>query len=183
MGTLSFVLLMIAILIGVRWNFTEVLIFHFPNDEWCWAHFHVSIGLFFFFFFFFLGLHQWHMEVPRLSVELELQLLAYTSATAMPDLSHVCDLHHSSWNARFLTQWARPRIKPASSWILVEFVTAEPQWELSSEFQHDNLVWNLAFEHVLVNNQSMKLFSKSYIYWYMYICYLCTYFMVNISIW
>ena len=36
------------------------------------------------------------MEVPRLEVELELQLLAYVTATAMPDLSWVCDLHHSS---------------------------------------------------------------------------------------
>ena len=36
------------------------------------------------------------MEVPRLGVELELQLLAYTTATATLDLSHACDLHHSS---------------------------------------------------------------------------------------
>jgi len=35
------------------------------------------------FFFFFLGLYLQHMEVPRLGVELELQLLAYV--TAMPD--------------------------------------------------------------------------------------------------
>ena len=36
------------------------------------------------------------MEVPRLGVELEPQLLAYTTAIATQDLSHVCDLHHSS---------------------------------------------------------------------------------------
>ena len=36
------------------------------------------------------------MEVPRLGVQSELLLPAYTTATAMPDLSHVCDLHHSS---------------------------------------------------------------------------------------
>ena len=38
------------------------------------------------------------MEVPRLGVEPELQLPAYitASATATPDLSLVCDLHHSS---------------------------------------------------------------------------------------
>ena len=35
------------------------------------------------------------MEVPRLGVESELQLPAYTIATATPDLSHVFDLHHS----------------------------------------------------------------------------------------
>jgi len=35
------------------------------------------------------------MEVPRLGVESELQLLADTTATAMQDLSHISDLHHS----------------------------------------------------------------------------------------
>ena len=36
-------------------------------------------------FFFFLGPHQRHMVVPRLGVEAELQLPAYTTATATPD--------------------------------------------------------------------------------------------------
>ena len=36
------------------------------------------------------------MEVPRLGVQLELYLLAYTTTAAMQDTSHVCDLHHSS---------------------------------------------------------------------------------------
>ena len=36
------------------------------------------------------------MEVPSLGVELELQLPAYTAATATQDPSHICDLHHSS---------------------------------------------------------------------------------------
>ena len=44
--------------------------------------------------FFFLELHLQHMEAPRLGFELELQLPAYT--TAMSDLSHICNLHHSS---------------------------------------------------------------------------------------
>ena len=35
------------------------------------------------------------MEVPRLGVELQLQLLAYVTATAMPDPSHIRDLCHS----------------------------------------------------------------------------------------
>ena len=50
-----------------------------------------------FIYFGFLGLHLQHMEVPRLGVKFELQLPAYITATATPDLSHVCDLHHSSW--------------------------------------------------------------------------------------
>ena len=37
-----------------------------------------------------------HMEVPRLGVELEVQLPAYTTATATQDLSRICDLYHSS---------------------------------------------------------------------------------------
>ena len=36
------------------------------------------------------------MEVPRLGVQLELQLPVYATATATPDLSHVCNLHYSS---------------------------------------------------------------------------------------
>ena len=34
------------------------------------------------------------MEVPKLGVELELELPTY--ATATQDPSHICDLHHSS---------------------------------------------------------------------------------------
>ena len=44
-----------------------------------------------------------------------------------------------------LTQWVRPGIKLASSWILVRFITAEPQWELPndafSEWALDYLEW------------------------------------------
>ena len=36
------------------------------------------------------------MEVPRLGVESELQLQAYTTATATLDLSCICDLCHNS---------------------------------------------------------------------------------------
>ena len=34
--------------------------------------------------------------IPRLGIKSELQLPAYTTATAVRDLSHICDLHHSS---------------------------------------------------------------------------------------
>ena len=50
----------------------------------------------------------------------------YTTDT----LNHICDLHHSSSNAGCLTHRARPGIEPASSWILVQFIIAEPQQEL-----------------------------------------------------
>ena len=51
-------------------------------------------------FFTFLGLYPRHVEVPSLGVESELQLLAYTTAAAMRDLSRICDLHHSSRKCR-----------------------------------------------------------------------------------
>ena len=45
--------------------------------------------------FVFLGPHPWHMEVPKLGVKSELQLLAYTTATATSDLSSICDLYYN----------------------------------------------------------------------------------------
>ena len=44
----------------------------------------------------FLGPRVQRMEVPRLGVGLELQLTAYTTATAILNPSCVCNLHHSS---------------------------------------------------------------------------------------
>ena len=55
--------------------------------------------LFYFIFiylFYFLGPHPWHSEVPRVEDELELQLPAYATGAVMPDLSCICELHHSS---------------------------------------------------------------------------------------
>ena len=52
--------------------------------------------LFGFCFVFLLGPHQWHMEVPRLGFESELQVPAYATATGTQDPSCVCDLPHSS---------------------------------------------------------------------------------------
>ena len=42
--------------------------------------------------FFFLRLHLGHMEVPRLGIQLEPATAADTTATAMPDASHICEL-------------------------------------------------------------------------------------------
>ena len=49
------------------------------------------------------------MEVPRLGVELELQLLAYTTATATRDPSLICDLHHSSQQCWILNPLGKAR--------------------------------------------------------------------------
>ena len=78
-----------------------------------------------FFFFFFLVSHLWHLKVSGLGVKLELQLPAYTTATAAQDLSHICDLHHSLWQDQILSPLSeRAGIETVSSrtlcWVLNE---------------------------------------------------------------
>ena len=102
-------------LIPLRSFKLKVSIVHpFDYIPWCgctlvsctlspWTDMWVVSGLwpiFLIFIFCFLGPHLWHMEVPRLWFESELQLLSYTTATATQDLSHVCNLHHSSRRQR-----------------------------------------------------------------------------------
>ena len=75
----------------------------------------------FIYLFCFLGLHQRHMEVPRLGVKSELQLPAYTTATAILDPSHVCDLYHSSRQHQILNLLSEARDRThelmVPSWI------------------------------------------------------------------
>ena len=89
-----------------------------------------SRNSFFFFLslsFVFLGPHPLHMEVPRLGVQLELQLPAYTTAPATPDPSRVCDLHHSSQHHQILKplsearEWSHNLTGP--SWICFRCAT------------------------------------------------------------
>ena len=51
-------------------------------------------------------LHPHNMEVPRKGVELQ---LAYTTATATPDLSHICELHCSSQQCWILNILSKAR--------------------------------------------------------------------------
>ena len=72
-----------------------------------------SEGQWFFYFFVFMIAPAAYGSY-RLGVELELQLLVYTTTTATPDLSHICDLH-CSLGHRSLSHWAKPEIEPTSS--------------------------------------------------------------------
>ena len=65
--------------------------------------------IYFFIYFSFLWPHLWHMEVLGSGVESELQLLACTTATAMPDLSHNYDLCHSLWQHWIFTPLSKAR--------------------------------------------------------------------------
>ena len=70
------------------------------------------------------------MEVPRLEVISELQLLTYATATAMRDPGWVMTYTTAHGNAGCLTHCVGPGIEHQSSWVLVGFVSAAPPWEL-----------------------------------------------------
>ena len=63
--------------------------------------------MFVFLSFAFLELYPQQVEVPRLRVELELQVLAYNTAT--PDSSCVYNLHHSSQPRQILNPLSEAR--------------------------------------------------------------------------
>ena len=85
----------------------------------------MTISIFFFFFVFsrFSTKPAWHMEVPRLEVELELKLLAYTIPTATQDPSCIFDLHHSLGQRRILNPLSKPR-----DWTRVLMDTSQYSW-------------------------------------------------------
>ena len=84
--------------------------------------------------FVFLGPHLGHMELPRLGVESELQLPAYTQPQQCQIRATSATYTTAHSTAGALTHWSRPGIEPASSRILVRFVSAEPRWELRDFF-------------------------------------------------
>ena len=64
----------------------------------------------------FVWLHLRHVEVPRPGVALELQLhLAYVTATATQDLSHICDLQSSLRQRQIFNPLSDAKV---SSWTL-----------------------------------------------------------------
>ena len=61
------------------------------------------------------------MEVPRLGVKLERKLLAYTTATATPDPSRICDLHYSSWQRQILHPLSKARDQTQNLMVTSQF--------------------------------------------------------------
>ena len=102
-----------SVLESARWEYLH---------QGSWQALPSGFGCVFFFFFCFLGLHPPHVEVSRLGVHSELQLPASATATAMLDLSCVCNLQHSSHQCWILNPLSEARIEPTSTWILVRFV-------------------------------------------------------------
>ena len=93
--------------------------------------------------------------------------VAYGSAQARGQIrATAAGLCHSHSNTRSLTHWARPGIEPASSWILVGFITAESQWKLPTLFFWDIrlsqiICWKDCFPYWIVL-ASLKSTSHKY---------------------
>ena len=117
----------------------------------------------------FLGPHPWHMEVPRLEVELDLWLLAYATATETPDLSCVWAVSvtytTACGNTRSLTHWARPGIEPANSWFLVRFISTAPWQELliSENILSDPFFLSFLASHYSYVHMLLGLMSYGYL--------------------
>ena len=105
---------------------------HHRNVSCCKGRFlgppYIASGLL---FFFFLGPYPWHVEVPRLEVKSELQLLAYATATATRDPSCICDLHHRSRQCQILNPLSEARDRSHNLMVpSLVFVSTAPQREL-----------------------------------------------------
>ena len=77
------------------------------------------VDFYLFIYFWFLRPHVRHIEIFRLWVELELQLLAYVTAIAMHDPSCVYNLHHSSQQNWILSPLSKARVQTC---ILVDTI-------------------------------------------------------------
>ena len=64
----------------------------------------------------------------------------YTTATATPDSSRVCNLHTAHGNVGSLTHRARPGIESATSRFLDGFVSTAPRWELRHPYLHQRFI-------------------------------------------
>ena len=99
------------------------------------------------------------MEVPGLGVELELRLLAYATATAMPDLSWVCDLCRSSQQCQILNPVSEARHQTHmlmdTSWVCYHSATTgtpeEPKLLTTVQYCLSRLSreWKPYWEHII----------------------------------
>ena len=117
--------------------------------------FHLHVFL----FFCFLGPHPQHKEVPRLGVELELQLPMYTTATATQDLSHGCDLHRSSWQHQIPNPLSKAR-----NWTHILMDTSQIRYSWATLGTPGNvLIMVVLWQHIIgVGINKISLVSDKY---------------------
>ena len=122
----------------------------------------------FFLFFSFLEPHPWHVEVPRLGVESELHLPAYSRATEIPDLCHVCKLHHSSWQCRILNPLSKAGDQTHNvmvpSWVHFHCATMG----IPGMFCLTVMLYLFSLSYFDINVESLVLLK---IFWISYLCF------------
>ena len=113
------------------------------------------------FIFSFLGRHLWHMEVPRLEVELELQLPTFITATATQDPSCICNLHHSSRQCRILTLLSEARDR---TYVLMDASQIHFRWVTMGALDHGNVTFNFCNTMIEIDweNSSLVIFAGRY---------------------
>ena len=106
------------------------------------------------FFWSFLGPHLGHMEVPRLGFKSELQLLAYTTATAASGSEPCLNLHHSSQQ-----RWIPDPLSKAGDRTRNLMVPSQIHFHCASEFP----LWlsGLRTQLVSMRTQAQSLASVS----------------------
>ena len=86
----------------------------------------------FFFFFLLFRTAPAAYGASQARAESELWLPAYTTATAMPDPSHICNLHHSSWQHWILNPLSKARDRTCilmdTSWVRYHWATIGTPW-------------------------------------------------------
>ena len=99
------------------------------------------------------------MEVSRLGFKWELELPAYTKATAvaMPNLSHTCNLHHSLWQHWILNPLSKARDGTCILMVLVGLVTHWATWELPRRdiFNQNSISFSFAIKK---GNLNLKIY-------------------------
>ena len=108
---------LLLVVLTISWAVQKPLL-TWPEDSPDFLFFSFS---FFSLSFLLFGPHLWQMEVPRLGVQSELQLLAFAQPQQQGIWAMSVTYTTAHSNSGSLTHWARPGIKLESSWILVRF--------------------------------------------------------------
>ena len=72
-------------------------------------------------------------------------------------------------NTGSLTHWVRPGIKPTTSWILVGFITTEPQWEIwwnENGYSYNDFLPYFHYIYIYIHTHT---YIHIYVYMYIYI--------------
>ena len=125
----------------------------------------------FIFVLFFSVLHLQHMEVPRLGGQSELQMPV--CATATWDLSHICNLHHSSQQCWILNPLSKARdgtcVLMDTSWVCNPLSHKGNSWKLIFKISDEILLYSTGnyIQSLVMEHEGGKCEKKN-IYIYIY---------------